>query len=288
MAIQKNTTNLLKKLGLPYTPLINSTMDLIKNPASLGVYVYLQSKPENWVIREKDLMTRFGKGRDFVRARLKDLRDAGLLVSKSSRDKGGKIISWTTILYSHIESQIQSKEESEIEDEADFESEQKQPEDTYIEPEQPDNQDTVETTLLVNPTHIKERDLSLVKKETTTTVVDVFVSETLDKELLDLRNEHMPTDARKPEEFIKQCKWHLDKGDTKKYNFSQRMAGLKKLIRQKRFETPGGYPAPKKAVSVSDDVIMNQYKNYYHSWVEQDLRSKGHQTLSFDQWRKRA
>lgn len=279
MAIQKNTKNLLKKLGLPFSPVINSTMDLINDPATLGVFVYLSSKPDNWVIQETELMRRFDKGRDYIRKRLKELKDVGLLETKSTRDNKGHITGWTTMLYSHILPEIKI-------DGA--------PTPTIIAVTPSKKKATTSTESphsgkarhLEKTTYTNKRDLSLVKKETTTTGVEVFVSETIDHELIELRNEHMPDDERDAIEFIKQCQWHLDTGDKKKYNFSQRLAGLKKLIRNKCFETPATYPSTKKKITVSEDWMRNSYDKYYHSWVEQDLRNKGYTSKTFEEWKR--
>lgn len=276
MAIQKNTKNLLKKLGLPFSPVINSTMDLINDPATLGVFVYLSSKPDNWIIQETELMRRFDKGRDYIRKRLKELKDVGLLETKSTRDNKGHIVGWTTMLYSHILPETKT-DEGPVPKQQAFQK----PRTTQI----TENPHSGITRHLEKTTYTNKRDLSLVKKETTTTVVEVFVSETIDKELVELRDEHMPEDARDSIEFVKQCQWHLDSGDKKKYNFSQRLAGLKKLIRNKCFETPATYPSTKKKTTVSDDWMRNSYDKYYHSWVEQDLRNKGYTSKTFEEWK---
>ncbi len=293
MPVQKTTKEMLSELGLSYTCVINSTMDLIKNPATLGIFVYLQSKPASWVIQEKDLMKRFGKGRDFIRDRLKELREAGLLVAKSSKNEKGRITGWTTILYSHTEAQIKNKADKEQPKEKDKDSveknEDQESKKNMTKTTRPDSHTPGRPRALKNQPHIKERDNSLEKKETTTTD-EVVVSDEIDKELISLRNEWMPSDQRNDQEFINQCKWHIESGNKQKYTFYQRVAGLKKLIRLKRFETPASYPSPvkKKTADVSEDVIISNYKNYLNSWVEKDLRAKGFKSLSFDEWRKRA
>lgn len=102
MAIRKNAPNYLKKTKQPFTTLLNKTLDLIPDAAALGIYVYLSSKQNDWIIQEKDLMSRFGSGRDFIRARMKILKDLGLLIKESVRDEKGKIIHWETILLNEV------------------------------------------------------------------------------------------------------------------------------------------------------------------------------------------
>lgn len=288
MAIQKTTSKILKELKLPFTCIINSTMDLFKNPATLGIFVYLQSKPETWVIQEKELMERFGKGRDFIRDRLKELRDAGLLVAKSHKNEKGRFSGWTVTLYSHTEAQIEKKENKEKPSQKSEKDKGQEPKKNIAKTVEPDGHCAEKPRALKNQQHIKEIKTSLKKKETTTTNEVVSVSETIDKELIELRNECMPNDEREIDEFVSQCKWHIESGDKTKYTFYQRVAGLKKLIRLKRFETPATYPKKKKTAAISDDVILSNYKNYLNSWVERDLRAKGYQSMTFEEWKKRA
>lgn len=90
---------------------------------------------------------------------------------------------------------------------------------------------------------------------TTTTVF----SEQTDKELLSLRAKNIPTDERTPDEFLKQCKWHIDNQENK-YTTIQRLSGLKKLIQRGSFETPGTYPKAKSnGTGESDLVVYSRY-----------------------------
>jgi hypothetical protein len=106
MSIQKNTPNFLKHSGLSFTTLINNTLELIKDPATLGIYCHLASKPPGWQIHEAYLQNRFDKGRDFIRTKLSELKKLGLLKTESIKDNMGKIIRWETTLINYIPSQI--------------------------------------------------------------------------------------------------------------------------------------------------------------------------------------
>jgi hypothetical protein len=106
MSIQKNTSSFLKHSGLSFTTTINQTTDLIKDPASLGIYVYLAGKPENWNICLEHLKNRFGKGRDYIRARLADLKSVGLLKTEAIKSADGRVVRWETTLISYVPNQI--------------------------------------------------------------------------------------------------------------------------------------------------------------------------------------
>jgi hypothetical protein len=103
MSIVKNTPHILKHSGLSFTTLLNKTLESIKDPATLGIYVYLASKPSDWDISETNLQNRFCKGRDFIRARLAELKLIGLLKSVAIKDKKGRIVRWETILFSEVQ-----------------------------------------------------------------------------------------------------------------------------------------------------------------------------------------
>jgi len=148
MSIEKVTPNYLKKSGfeLPYTIILNETIDIIPENSSLGVYLYLARKPEDWDVQEKDLMNRFSKGRDHVRKCLTILKDIGLYKKESIRDERGHITHWESTLYSQVTENPSSGR-------------------IHI-TEKPTSG---KTHLLDNPTHTKER--SLQKKEIITNVV---------------------------------------------------------------------------------------------------------------------
>lgn len=112
MSIIKNTPNILKHSGLPFTTVINKTIDLIKDPATLGIYVYLAGKPQDWRISETNLQNRFDKCRDFVRSRLSELKKLGLIKSVSIRDNKNQIIRWETTLFNepYTSQELESKE----------------------------------------------------------------------------------------------------------------------------------------------------------------------------------
>lgn len=125
--------------------------------------------------------------------------------------------------------------------------------------------------------------LDLTLPLTTTTEAVVVISKEKDKELLLLRNIHLSKDTRSNDEFLSQCKWHLDKG-SKSHTEAQRYVGLKKIISSGQFDIPAGYGSPKKTAQVSEDYLRNQYKHYCNSWIEQDLRSKGFKTKTYEEW----
>lgn len=100
MSIIKNTPHYLKHSKKTFTTIQNETIELITDPSTLGIYVYLSAKPDNWEISVTNLMNRFQKCRDFIRARMSNLRELGLLESVAIKNDKGQIIHWEKVLYS--------------------------------------------------------------------------------------------------------------------------------------------------------------------------------------------
>jgi|GEM_PF-2989295 len=68
-----------------------------------GIWAYLLSKPDNWTVREKDLMNKSTEGRDAVRGAIKELVDHGYILKIELREKGKYI----GVEYSVFESPIE-------------------------------------------------------------------------------------------------------------------------------------------------------------------------------------
>ena len=64
-----------------------------------GILAYLLSRPDDWKICLKQLMTVFSDGEVSIRSGLKELKDAGYLVKAAIRDRSGKITGWRTDVY---------------------------------------------------------------------------------------------------------------------------------------------------------------------------------------------
>ena len=102
MSIKKNTPHYLKHSKKSFTTIQNKTIDAITDPASLGIYLYLASKPDDWEISPTNLKNRFKKGGDFIKARLAELKKIGLLEAVSIKNEKGQVVRWETVLYTEI------------------------------------------------------------------------------------------------------------------------------------------------------------------------------------------
>ena len=104
MSIVKNTPHYLKHSHSSFTTVLNKTIELISDPAALGIYLYLSSKPDNWEISPTNLKNRFKKGGDFIRFRMAELKKLGLLKSVAIKNDKGQVIRWETVLYNEPQS----------------------------------------------------------------------------------------------------------------------------------------------------------------------------------------
>src|SRR6187402_2821103 len=68
-----------------------------------------------------------------------------------------------------------------------------------------------------------------IKKDSNKEINTTTSEDDLNKDLIRLRDKHLPTDPRPNEEFLKQCHFHIDNGG-KSYTRAQKIAGLKILI----------------------------------------------------------
>lgn len=116
MAVNRVSATLARRQQKPYTTLLNDTLDLIVEPIALAVYVYLQSKPSNWIVRRKDIMDRFNIGRDRYQGAVKHLIGLGLAEYEETRNEQGQLLGKSLIINYTPESLKTNTEEQEAED----------------------------------------------------------------------------------------------------------------------------------------------------------------------------
>lgn len=97
--IDKGTATLCREQALPYTTVVNDTITLITDQGALAIYVYLQTKPSNWIIRAKDIQKHFGIGRDKYRSGMRFLKEIGLIECRLVRNDSGQFVDNQTILH---------------------------------------------------------------------------------------------------------------------------------------------------------------------------------------------
>lgn len=82
----------LRHGDLPFTMLPIETVQAIGDVTALGMWCYLQSQNENWIIRQSQLCSHFRIGKDRCRTAVRQLRDLGLWEEEVEQGEDGKII----------------------------------------------------------------------------------------------------------------------------------------------------------------------------------------------------
>ena len=93
----------LKKHESPYEPISRETIQAIKDPVALAIWVYLMSKPSDWNIVPKELEEHFGIGRDKRLKAIKTLESLGLYVTTLIRDDKGQLKGRRVDIYHDID-----------------------------------------------------------------------------------------------------------------------------------------------------------------------------------------
>ena len=91
MPIRKETSARLVKQKIPYEIFSRDVIQSIENPIALAYYTYLLTKPENWIVRRKELMSHFGIGRKNHDKAMQYLKEIGCVWIMSVQDDKGKI-----------------------------------------------------------------------------------------------------------------------------------------------------------------------------------------------------
>ena len=89
--INKGTATIFHESGKPYTSISNNVVESVKNPDALAIWVFLQSKSNNWTVIGSFLQKHFSIGRARYAKAMLCLKDMGLIEYSLSRDEDGKI-----------------------------------------------------------------------------------------------------------------------------------------------------------------------------------------------------
>lgn len=90
----------LTSVEMSYEKLPRKTIESIRDPAVLGLWVYLMSKPPGWKIRPAQIQKHFGIGKRRYFTLMGKLREEGLVQTEMSRDDQGRITQRTqTVTY---------------------------------------------------------------------------------------------------------------------------------------------------------------------------------------------
>ena len=91
MPVDKMDYDEVRHFGQTFTTVVNEvTAGMSAN--AVAAYVYLMSKPRDWIIRPRDVRNRYGWGRHTWMKVAKELRDAGVMFDRIDRDEKGRVV----------------------------------------------------------------------------------------------------------------------------------------------------------------------------------------------------
>lgn len=91
MAIEKLDSIKIKQHNIPFTQISTKVIQSIKNAEALAVWVYLSTKPPNWIIQKNEIRKHFGLGENKIDFIFSYLKKANLLAYTRERDEKGKL-----------------------------------------------------------------------------------------------------------------------------------------------------------------------------------------------------
>jgi len=90
MPIKYVTATAIRARGDGYTAFPTHILQRIDHLDALAVYVYLVSKPEDWIVRPNQVRKHFGFGVDRYQKAMRELRNIGLARDAYPQDGNGK------------------------------------------------------------------------------------------------------------------------------------------------------------------------------------------------------
>lgn len=79
MSIEKMNLNVLKHEQSPFTTISKVFLQSITNVDALGIYCYMASKPNNWIINKKELQLHFNCELKKIDSSLLYLKEIGVI-----------------------------------------------------------------------------------------------------------------------------------------------------------------------------------------------------------------
>lgn len=115
---QSRAATFIRVAKNPDNPFVMIDRRPIENPKmswkAKGLLAYLLSRPDDWVIRFRDLVNRSPDGAHTVRAAMKELKDAGHVQVRAERE-GGRVKQWVYVIKELPDVDFQQVEKQQVE-----------------------------------------------------------------------------------------------------------------------------------------------------------------------------
>lgn len=100
MPIAKASGSTLKHAKLRFAVLPHVVVQSLRDLDALGIWTYLQSKPDDWTVRETEVREHFDISKERYRKAMRTLRAAQLITDDWTKDQSGRITARTMVVHS--------------------------------------------------------------------------------------------------------------------------------------------------------------------------------------------
>lgn len=111
MSIQKLDTATLRKSQIPYTQVLNTVVQNLRNRDALVIWVYLSSMPSDWIISKEQIRRHFKIGTKAAKNAFAELKRRNLISYANEKDDKGRIIKWYMDLLDGMDFVVDNLEE---------------------------------------------------------------------------------------------------------------------------------------------------------------------------------
>jgi len=108
MPIEKLDGAKLRHDKVPFEIIPRDVAQAITNPDALAIWVYLITKPTNWVVRKAEIMDHFSIGRDRYADSMKMLKEMGLVTIAHVQNEQGHMEG--TVIWVHASSKVYTED----------------------------------------------------------------------------------------------------------------------------------------------------------------------------------
>lgn len=108
MPVEKLDGARLRHDKVPFEIIPRALAQAITNPDALAIWIYLVTKPTNWIVRKTEIMEHFGISRYRYADAMKLLKDMKLVTIAHVQDEQGKMIG--TVIWVHASNEVYTED----------------------------------------------------------------------------------------------------------------------------------------------------------------------------------
>ena len=290
--IEKFEPTSIEHESIPFAQINRNVIQNIKNPVAAFIWIYLQSMPRTWKPNKHQIMKHFDISERTYERHMAFLRDSCLIAYRKVRYKNGRLGACAIIVLNGdkfivnpikntklriVNSDQTAKNDGAVEKTSCLWIKSKNPNEIKGSHQTAKKPGCGDLAVYIN----KQRNKI---KENTTTVEDEIdqkvsssdfvISKKGDEKLLKLRNDCLQDEERTDEEYLKQCKFHVEASESNGYTHKQSLIGLEKIIREGEFKKPKGYKAGNVPKEIEENFNKAQEERVAGYWKAKEEAKK--------------